>query len=240
MITESLAVTLVLLFVTKPGVWVHEQVTVCVHKGEVWESSRETLKYASSRMLHCHTWACTFLLLVQSTQHHYCHFLGWALGLVLWDVLSRHIEAHARGVSLKRLHSWSDFSDCCVVYLFSHFSCVQLCAMLHTLACQDPLSMRFFGQEYWSGLPFPSLGDLPDSGIEPLSFKSPVLAGRFFTTSTTWEAHDLLYTNAIDCLPWDAEKIVNFDNCTSDSPGALNRLLPLLETSNGKSVVAKL
>ena len=82
--------------------------------------------------------------------------------------------------------------------------------------------------------------DLPDSGIEPVSVKSPVLAGRFFTTSTTWEAHDLLYTNAIDCLPWDAEKIVNFDNSTSDSPGALNRLLPLLETSNGKSVVAKL
>ena len=140
----------------------------------------------------------------------------------MWDVLSRHIEAHAHGVSLKRLHSCSDFSDCCVVYVLSHFSCVQLCAMLHTLACQDPLSMRFFGQEYCSGLPFPSLGDLPNSGIEPVSVKTPVLAGRFFTTSTTWEAHDLLYTNAVDCLPWDAEKIVNFDNCTSDSPVALN------------------
>ena len=36
-----------------------------------------------------------------------------------------------------------------------------------TVACQAPLSMAFFRQEYWSGLPFPSPGDLPDPGIEP-------------------------------------------------------------------------
>ena len=40
--------------------------------------------------------------------------------------------------------------------------------------------MRFSRQEYWSGLPFPSPGDLPDPGIEPTS---PALAGRFFTTA---------------------------------------------------------
>ena len=38
---------------------------------------------------------------------------------------------------------------------------------LWTIACQAPLSMGFPKQEYWSGLPFPSLGDLPDLGIEP-------------------------------------------------------------------------
>ena len=43
-------------------------------------------------------------------------------------------------------------------------------------------------QEYWSGLPFPSPGDLPHPGIEPASLKFPALAGRFFITSTTWEA----------------------------------------------------
>ena len=54
-----------------------------------------------------------------------------------------------------------------------------------TVACQAPQSMRFFRQEYWSGLPcFPPV-DLPDPGIEPVSL---ALAGRFFTTSTTWEA----------------------------------------------------
>ena len=50
------------------------------------------------------------------------------------------------------------------------------------VAHQAPLSMEFPRQEYWSGLPFPSLGDLPYSGTEPPSFVSPALAGRFFTT----------------------------------------------------------
>ena len=44
-----------------------------------------------------------------------------------------------------------------------------------TGACQAPLSMGFFRQEYWSGLPFPSPGDLPDSEIEPASWVSPAL-----------------------------------------------------------------
>ena len=48
--------------------------------------------------------------------------------------------------------------------------------------------MRFSRQEYWSGLPFPPPEDLPDAGIEPMSFTSPALAGGFFTTSATWEA----------------------------------------------------
>ena len=55
-------------------------------------------------------------------------------------------------------------------------------------ARQAPLFMGFSKQEYWSGLSCPPLGDLPDPGIEPVSLKSPALAGRFFTTSATWEA----------------------------------------------------
>ena len=41
-------------------------------------------------------------------------------------------------------------------------------------------------QKYWSGLPFPPPGDLPDPGIEPVSLMAPALAGRFFTTSTIY------------------------------------------------------
>ena len=48
-----------------------------------------------------------------------------------------------------------------------------------TIAGQASPSMEFPRQEYWSGLPFPSPGDLPDPGIEP---PSPALAGKFFTT----------------------------------------------------------
>ena len=47
------------------------------------------------------------------------------------------------------------------------FSCVQLFVTPWTVAYQAPPSMVFSSQEYWSGLPFPSLGDLPDPGIEP-------------------------------------------------------------------------
>ena len=46
-------------------------------------------------------------------------------------------------------------------------SSVQLCATTWTVAYQVPLSIGFSRQEYWSGLPFPSPGDLPDPGIEP-------------------------------------------------------------------------
>ena len=51
--------------------------------------------------------------------------------------------------------------------------------ILWTVACQSLLSMGFSRQEYQSGLPFPSPGDLPDPGIKP---ESPALAGGFFTT----------------------------------------------------------
>ena len=57
-----------------------------------------------------------------------------------------------------------------------------------TVAHQSSLSMGFSRQEYWSGLPHPSPGDLPDPGIKRVSLMSLALAGRFFTTSTTWEA----------------------------------------------------
>ena len=52
-----------------------------------------------------------------------------------------------------------------------------------------PLSMEFSMQEYWNGLPFSPLGDLPDPGIEPVSPASPALAGRFFTTEPPGKSH---------------------------------------------------
>ena len=69
-----------------------------------------------------------------------------------------------------------------------------------TIACQAPLSIEFSRQEYCSGLPFPSLGDLPNPGIKPESPMSPALAGRFFTTVPPREpsATTLLYDKWID------------------------------------------
>ena len=57
-------------------------------------------------------------------------------------------------------------------------SCPTLCD-LWTVAHQAPLSMRFSRQEYWSGLPFPPPGDLPDPGIEP---RSPALQADSLTS----------------------------------------------------------
>ena len=61
-----------------------------------------------------------------------------------------------------------------------------------TVDFQAPLSLGFPRREYWGGLPFPPPGNLPSPGIEPTSLASPVLAGGFFTTGTTWEAHGCL------------------------------------------------
>ena len=60
------------------------------------------------------------------------------------------------------------------------FSCVRLFATPWTVAGQAPLSMGFLRQEYWSGLPFPASGALPDPKIKPESLASPALAGEFF------------------------------------------------------------
>ena len=87
---------------------------------------------------------------------------------------------------ISRVFSWVLYMHACVL---SHFSHVWLFVTLGTLALQAPLSMRILQEEYWSRLLFPPPGDLPHPGIEPMSLTSPVLSGRFFTTSATCEAH---------------------------------------------------
>ena len=96
-------------------------------------------------------------------------------------------------------HDWGDLAAaaaavcvcvcvCVCVHMLSCFHRVWLFAILWTVALQASLSVGFSRQEYWSGLPCPPPGDLPEAGIEPMSLSSPALAGGFFTTSTTWEA----------------------------------------------------
>ena len=73
-------------------------------------------------------------------------------------------------------------------WVLSYFSCVCLFVTPWTVASQAPLSMGFSRQEYWSGLACPPPGDLPNPQSVPMSLTSPALAGRFFSTNTTWEA----------------------------------------------------
>ena len=76
----------------------------------------------------------------------------------------------------------------CAIGRFSHG--IRLCATPWTveLATRLLCPWGFSRQECCSGVPFPVSGHLPDPGIEPQSLMSPSLAGRFFTTSATWEA----------------------------------------------------
>ena len=109
---------------------------------------------------------------------------------LLFNMLSRFVIAFlARNKCL--MHIFPCVYVCIYVCACvpSHFSCFWLFAPLWTVASQAPLSLGFSNQEHWSGLPCPPPGDLPSSGIQPASLMSPALAGRFFTTSTTWEAH---------------------------------------------------
>ena len=80
---------------------------------------------------------------------------------------------------------WFSHMACCVL---NHFSHVQFFVTLWAVAHQAPLSMGFSRQDYWSGLPLPPPGGLPDPGTEPTCVTSPALAGCFFTTSATREA----------------------------------------------------
>ena len=77
-------------------------------------------------------------------------------------------------------------------WVLSRFSRVWLFVTLWTVDCQAPLSMGFSRQEYWSALPCPLQGIFTGEAILPrdwaLSFASPALAGRFFTTGAMWEA----------------------------------------------------
>ena len=84
-------------------------------------------------------------------------------------------------------------------------SCLTLCDPV-TVVRQAPLSMGFYRQEYWSGLPIPLPGDLSNQGVEPTSPASPILAGRFFTAESPWKL-DFVYTYWLfkflfkNCLP---------------------------------------
>ena len=73
-------------------------------------------------------------------------------------------------------------------YCVGSLSCVQLFAVQWAVAHQAPLSMEFPRQEYWSGLPLATPGDLPDPAIESMYLASPTLGGGFFATSTIWKA----------------------------------------------------
>ena len=77
------------------------------------------------------------------------------------------------------------------MHVLSRFCCVWLFVTLWTVTHQAPLSIGFSRCEDWSRMACPPPGDLSDPGIEFTSFMSPALAGVFYATSATWEAHSV-------------------------------------------------
>ena len=109
-----------------------------------------------------------------------------------------------------------------LLLLFSHEVVFHSLATPWTMVFQAPLSMGFSRQEYWSWLPFPSIGDLPHPRIEP---RPPALAGGFFTLShpgsptpacaQTFLLFPLslqapLLLSLVNCLPWTSLPFFSF------------------------------
>ena len=91
-----------------------------------------------------------------------------------------------------------------------------------TAALQAPLSIGFSWQEYWSELPFPPPVDLPDPETEHVSLTPPALAGGFFTTSATWEAHEeVVLIRVFQMLPWLCTQKLYYGNQSQMSQAAV-------------------
>ena len=121
----------------------------------------------------------------QETFHSWQRSWGRRLGIRKGGIEPREKNLGKLQEMVRDREVWCAVVRACML---SHFSHIWLFATMWTVAGQPPLSMGFSRQEYRSGLPCNPPGDLPGSGIKPISLMSPALAGGFFTTSTTWEA----------------------------------------------------
>ena len=122
-----------------------------------------------------------YIRLVQSLSvPHLLHFLWWyIISCAVTHNTHSQIPHHIK---------WSEVAQ----------SCLTLCNPVNCIAHQAPLSMGFSRQEYWSGLPFPPPGDLPDPGIEP---RSPALQADALTSEPPGKTHIIKTTE----LMWKTE-----------------------------------
>ena len=114
-----------------------------------------------------------------------CVLLRWSLSTQILARSSYGIHRTTSRATEMAQRIWCPGEDplkcyfCCSIFIVKSLSRVRLFATLWTVAHQAPQSMGFSRQEYWSGLPFPSPGDLSDPGIEP---RSPALRADTLTS----------------------------------------------------------
>ena len=112
----------------------------------------------------------------------------------IWSIASSLLSFFELRESIKSSHNKFAlhlYRNACM-----HAQSLPLCLTLwnlRTIAHQAPLSMGFSRREYWSELPCPPPGDLPDPGIEPTFLTTPSLADRLFASSTTGKPHISIY-----------------------------------------------
>ena len=147
------------------------------------------------------------------------------------------LEAIKPRIGHSKIYKWSDNTwlwwfaedgrkeegkeDSMVELVVQLLGCVWLSVTLCSVAFQAPRSMTFPRQEYWSGLPFPSPGDLPDRGIK---LTSSALAGRFFTWAIR-TAH-MVELNLVNCQ-W-LFIAVTFKLCTYPVLFAFKKVLSII------------
>ena len=111
-----------------------------------------------------------------------CHFLYQGIFLIQGSNLCLVSSALAGGFFTTGTTRETRIYTRC--HMLSHFSHVQLCASLWTVAHQAPLSMGVSRQEYWSGLSCPPPEGLSNPGMEPTSLMSPAIVGHNWTMNT--------------------------------------------------------
>jgi len=148
----------------------------------------------------------TFVLFSPWEHHsHWVHLLNiWhtsaqlarATSALLLSLIMTHAsDSFTLHASLRfSLYSPGSFLHCVCVCMVSY---VQLFATPWTVVHQAPLCMEFSRGKYWSGLPFPAPGDLPNPGIEAMS---PALAGGFFTTEPPGKSFYIGFIKHLQCM----------------------------------------
>ena len=106
-------------------------------------------------------------------------YLGKVTYVMCKDCIVQRENISENKINKKRRSRRHQRNKMCVVCVCLHSNCFPLFMTSWTVAHQAPLSMGFSKQEYWSRVPFPSPGHLPDPGTEPMS---SALGGRFCTT----------------------------------------------------------
>ena len=153
-------------------------------KNHIWGT--QGMVYKKARWQDCKI-LCGLFCDTFSSAYKGLHYsrVGFHLkGIICFIYISRPLITHLgiTGIINSFAVSTNEWLEVVGMYaqLLSH---AQHFATQWTITHQDPLSMEFFRQDYWSGLPFPTPGYLPNPGIERTLLASPALAGRFFTTA---------------------------------------------------------